>query len=227
MQIRCQFLELHLSFVESVGCVSIATRLSGLCRSQAAQRSTRGLGNRTSAVRLPSPPAGALLAALLLTLLVPGPAGAGGPARAARAEGALGAGADGAWLTLEQDQRAARARAAPLRPPEAGALESRERQERARLGALLGRQGWEREALGRAGRGGGPAAQPAWRLRALELRQGQERDAERLRRRLARPDPGLAVHPIGPPAVPAPRLGAEPFSLGIIPPLRSRQGPIR
>jgi len=112
------------------------------------------------------------------------------PARDARAAADGRQQAAGGWLQLEQDQRAVRRQAEPMTPPQSRQLEIQAQQERLRLRGTLGDQQRERDQATRARRRAADpnALAPAQGARALglQLRQGRELEALRLRRGLDR-----------------------------------------
>jgi hypothetical protein len=112
------------------------------------------------------------------------------PALDARAAAAGRQQAAGGWLQLEQDQRAVRRQAEPMTPPQSRQLEIQAQQERLELRSTLQDQQRERDRAARtARRAADPGALPPGqgaRALGLQLRQGRELEALRLRRGLDR-----------------------------------------
>lgn len=138
--------------------------------------------------------------ALVALLGVAGPVlaeGAAGGRASAEATGALRSREAQGWLSLEADQRQARARAAPLSPAESRQLQIEERQERARLAETFQDQQRQIDALRRTERlDSAPPGQEA-RMRGLLMRQEQALQGLRLRQSMNRSIQRGAGSPFG------------------------------
>lgn len=138
-----------------------------------------------------------VIGATILTSFLAAPATADGINPAARAVGAERQRAAAGWLRLESEQRASRARAAPLAPSGSQTLQILEQQERTRYREHLQTRESELGILNRQERNLGSRApealQPLGRLRGRLIEQGRTQSGLELRRQMDRRSQGAPL----------------------------------